>query len=193
MPAKVKRSSAPKHKTTLDRERTKQEVARWQAFGYSSRQIEAKLGGRVSHVTVCQYLKEVAEGYRTSQLSSREQYVNEKLEQIRLLRMEAFAAWEKSKLEVRSVKDEDGERSLEEVEGAGDATFLRVMAELYRDERELLGLDAPKRSQTASVSVTVDGAEALKVVGFDALAEPEPVEAEIERVKALPAPAPKQE
>lgn len=148
-------STGPKHKTELDRDKTREEVARLQAFGLSPRQISARLGGRVSHVTVWKYLNEVGERYKRSQLESREHYVREKLNQYQLLRAEAYEAWERSK------RSDDPDEV-----NAGDAVFLGRIADVLKAERELLGLDAPTKSdvRAAVASVAVGG-----VTGADGL------------------------
>lgn len=67
-------------------------------MGYSIREIALKvLGGRVSHATVVNDIKEIKQRYNESILESRQALVRERLDLLRDIRQEAFEAWERSK------------------------------------------------------------------------------------------------
>lgn len=172
MTVATRKRGIKKHKTKLDREATLQEVARLARMKYTQSQIAERVG--VTQPMVCQYVKELDRRYRESQVLERDLLAAEMEANYHAVIRDAEDAWR------RSQRSED-----EEEQRAGEATFLRVKMEAWKAIRELRGLDQPVRVEQKSVNLNF-AAGNVPVVGFDALAEPEPVEAEIERVKALP-------
>ena len=172
-PAKPKPAQAPppaierqglsagpgRHRTKTQREADAVEVERLDRRGYSQREIAARIG--VAPSQVCYDLKLLRQRYREAQLAERSAAVAEKLEQYRDIRREAWEAWERS-------KDNKEKEITEKVSslGAQEAVaakteklkaiittegrlpgneYLRTILETLQNERELQGLDAPKK------------------------------------------------
>jgi hypothetical protein len=91
------------------------------SMGYGQVAIARLLG--VSQPQVCYDLKVVRERYRQTQLETVKASVNQKLEQLRLVRREAFEAWDRS-----------------QQKGRPDSAFMDVIMKALRDECDLLGL-----------------------------------------------------
>ena len=146
------------------REQKREEVARLNRHGYSQIEIAKQVG--VSQPQVSYYLKQVAELYRSRAVEERDVLVREKCEQFRDIRREAVMAWDRS----QTLTDE-GEKK------AGDARFLSVVMDTLKAECDLLGLDAPKKSEVLTGNLDLN-----KLLG--AQSAEDPVERQIKEVNA---------
>lgn len=140
--------TGPKFSDT-EREELKAGVAQLDRQGYRQMQIAVKLG--ISQTQVSFWLKEIRLSYKECQLASRNEVVAEKLDQYRYIRQEATEAWERS----QQSDDENRRR-------AGDAIFLRIMIDVTKAEREMLGLDEAIKIDQRTVTTTIDWDEFAK-------------------------------
>lgn len=92
-----RKSGRDGHRSALEREEHLERVSRLHAMGYTLVEIAADLN--VSKVTVFHDVQLIKKRYRESQLEAHAALVREKLEVLRHVRREAFAAWELSKLD----------------------------------------------------------------------------------------------
>jgi predicted transcriptional regulator len=127
----------PGSRTKTKRERDMELMARMDRRGYSQYQIARHLG--ISQPQVCYDLKEIRKRYTEAISEEYRAKVEEKRQQLREVRVEAWRAWEKSKADARKVTEEVGFGPRGEVEKT-------------TKESELDGLNAPKKIQ-ANVSV----------------------------------------
>lgn len=169
---------AHKHSPT-ELEEVLERVAVLDRRGWTQHQIAREVS--VSQPMVCGYLKKIRERYKTQQLQHREEAIEEKLEQYREIRREAWAAWERSKEDARSKtvqttkappkKPPNGEKGdapdtgtlvesqarimeIVTTEGRLPANpYLATIMETLKAERELLGLDQAKKVDVRSVTV----------------------------------------
>jgi hypothetical protein len=110
-------------------------------------------------------LARIRRDYLKARQHERAALVEEKRQQLREARREAWDAWEKSKENARRVvqeKVQDGQgadgrqKTVTTVEGQlPDPAYLRAVLETLRDESALLGLEAPKQVD-ARVSLNWD-------------------------------------
>jgi IS30 family transposase len=82
-------------RTKTERVIALEEVARLDRRGYNTYQIATKLG--VSHQQVSYDLKAIRKQYAEATISTRAEYVAEKVQQLRDIEREAWDAWERSK------------------------------------------------------------------------------------------------
>ena len=175
--------------------------------GYSQQFIADKLG--ISQPQVWQIRKRIKERCRTSMLKDREAYVKKKLQELSEVRSAAWEAYELSKATSTKVVeefvrpydeadekpkrrknrsiDQDLERLKKIVTTEGRLPgnqYLNVVLETIKQERELLGLDAPKEIDH-TVTTTVVSWDAL----LESLVDPLAVDREIIDVEPTPAPA----
>lgn len=212
-----------KIKTPAMKERVLSEVARLDRCGYSQAQIAVRLkecvGVGVTQPMICNYLKEIRLRYKTQALADRAEKVNEMLESLRDVRAEAWASYERSKLDSerlvresvrpfekpelkQNAKGSNGRRGesteaslvlLKEIvttEGRLPANvYLQTVLDTLKAERDLLGLDAPKEVDVTQRSTVLNLDDLIR----DQLAVVDgndPVEAEIAEVERLALPEP---
>lgn len=154
-------TSANKHLTVTSREAYLQRIAKLDRRGYSQFEIAEEVG--VSQPLVSKDLKLIRTRYVEDQKKAREEYVAEKLSMYAEIRKEAWAAYDRSKkVAVKEVEEfittneenVDGSYTSSEVrikriktrEGRLPANqYLTTIIQTLEAERELLGLDAPKK------------------------------------------------
>lgn len=172
-----------------------------------ARQIGVEFGEGVTQPQVCQYLKKVRERFILEQGMAREEHVAKSIARLEHMYKEAYEAWCRSKSGMERIVEEhtlkpipllpgakgnkqnvmvEIERKLELVkrtvlrEGkAGASEFLGIMERCLAAERDLLGLDAPKRTMNMDIPATTlnwDGELQMK----------DDVGEELKRVEALP-------
>jgi predicted transcriptional regulator len=170
-----------RHRTKTQREADAAEVERLDRRGYSQREIASRIG--VAPSQVCYDLKLLRKRYRDAQLSERSAAVAEKLAQYRDIRREAWEAWERS-------KDNKEKEITEKVSslGAQEAAaakieklkaiittegrlpgneYLRTILETLQNERELQGLDAPKKQELSGPDGGAVPVQILEVILAD--------------------------
>jgi predicted transcriptional regulator len=148
----------PGSRTKTKRERDMELMARMDRRGYSQYQIARHLG--ISQPQVCYDLKEIRKRYTEAISEEYRAKVEEKRQQLREVRVEAWRAWEKSKADARKVTEEVGFGPRGEVEKTTkttehrlpDPAYLKTIIDTLKQESELDGLNAPKKIQ-ANVSV----------------------------------------
>lgn len=122
--------------------------------GFCQWQIAKELG--VDRQTIWLDLNAIMAEWKKDRIVNFERYRHIELEKLNRLESEAFEAWEKSKLNAVSLKENvveagDGETGLvtaseRTTKGqVGDPQFLEVMRKLSADRRKILGLDAPMK------------------------------------------------
>ncbi len=93
-------------------------VAKLDRRGYTQMEIveglKKETGIGVSQSSICLYLKEIRKAYAEAKIEQREALVNEKVQQLREVRREAWEAWERSKSSTRKVTREKGIRLAKE-------------------------------------------------------------------------------
>ncbi len=147
-------------------------------------QLAKEIGVRVSQPMIGQYLKRLRAEYKARAIEERDVLVREKCAQLSDVRREAWLAWRRSQ---EAADDEGGQR-------AGDARFLNVTLETLRAECELLGLDAPKKSEV--ITGTFDLGRLLRPPGEDLVEkqikeiDPPPIIEGGENAEATPAEPP---
>lgn len=181
MSQKSKKKPGPKFVNPTVKERVLADVAKLRGFRYNQYEIAEKLG--VSQPMVSNYEKELRKRYASVQFEETSALIAEKVAQYDEVIRQAAQAFVESKT-VKTETDEEGNETV--TVSPGEAVFLAKVMDALKAQRELLGLDAPTKVDARSVNLNFSAGNE-PVVGFDALSEPEPVEAEIERVKSLPA------
>lgn len=141
-----------KHKNNrLEREQHLDEVSRLRCMGLTQYEIADRTG--VSQQQICYDIKVLRQRLADSQLANRQELVNEKLTQLRVVRREAFRALELSAKDfVRVVIEEsdsgDGnikEKRITTTEARVPAgEYLRIILDTIKQERDLLGIDESK-------------------------------------------------
>lgn len=138
--------------TDLEREMVKERISDLHRKGYSQTDIAKEVGVAQSMVSV--YVSQLKEEYRSRALRHRGEAINEKLEQYRTLRMEAYKAW------VRSQQCSNPDIKLN-----GDAEFLKVVLAVHAKECALEGLDEQPENPGTKLQVNqVNSAPDLKQI-----------------------------
>jgi predicted transcriptional regulator len=158
------RQTGPKF-TPTERESVLSRVEEMDSMGYNQLDISRELG--VSQSTASGYLRQVRERYIQQTIDSYQERVGEKLAQYKLIRKEAWEAWRESKKVVTKTRDEEGTITSSNItsisksvvakeESRGDARFLIIILDTLLAERDLLGLDAPKKKGEEGNKPTID-------------------------------------
>jgi DNA-binding Lrp family transcriptional regulator len=178
------------HRSPLEREEHLEVIAKMDRRGYSQRRIAEMLG--ISQRQVGEDLKKLKKVYIESQIKERHEYVTEKLEQYREIREEAWLAWERSKedfLRIQETHEQDPSaedathapyiyKTVRTREGRLPANeYIRTVMSCLEAERDLLGLDAPKKLDMKQLLIDWDA-----VSGSLNEEVPDLVEAEIQRI-----------
>lgn len=137
-------------------------AAKYDRFGYSKAQIAERLG--VSDATVDKLLARVRAAYKAAKLLDRDALIREKLELLRDVRMEAAEEWQRSRRDFEKRVQEKvdkgdytQEKWVQTVEGRlATAEYMRIVLDTVKQERELLGLDAPTRQEHHATLVNID-------------------------------------
>jgi DNA-binding CsgD family transcriptional regulator len=166
------------NRTETQREADRAEVERLDRRGYSQREIASRL--KISPSTVCGDLKAIREEYRETRQADRAEHVALKLAQLREVRKEAWEAWDRSKDNKEKEIKEKISNLVQQAEAGTAGTveklkavittegrlpgneYLRTILETLQDERELLGLDAPKKLEHSG-----DGGGAIRLHLFE--------------------------
>lgn len=175
--------AANKH-TPTQLEEVKAKVAKLDRMGWTQWRIAREVG--VSQPQVSMYLKSIREEYQERRFHDRDAKVNEVLAALRDVREEAYEALLRSKEDARRrtketlkpgkpPKARKGERPprggtgytkvIEQLEGRlARGEYLTVILMTWQQERELLGLDEPKKVDQKNLNVNFDW-EALARAG----------------------------
>ena len=119
--------------TPDERERKVTEAVKLSLDGVPPIDIAPRIG--VSLPTACEYLKKHQRDLVRAARKDALNHVASKLLQYAAVRQEAFEAWQTSQL------GDDGTKR------AGDSAFLRIVLDSLKAEREILGLDAPTKTE----------------------------------------------
>lgn len=167
-------------------------VAQLDRRGYPQAQIAKMVG--VSYITVMNYLRKMRERSKEIQLGDREELVKEKLQQYREVMMEAWEGYSKSMKDAESITeeeylggkpDEDGEvqargKIVRKTEGRLPGTqYLKVIQDCLAAERELLGMDAPKKMDVKAQVISIDWTQLFQRPDLVILEATDPIEAKI--------------
>lgn len=114
--------------------------------------IRAEAGGTYSIATAGKDIEAVRQEWRAEQSASVDEWVNEQLAELELLREQAMAEWERSKLQTKSLKEEssakDGEKTTITIEERlGDPRYLSVVQDCIEKRAKLLGLYKPEKRE----------------------------------------------
>jgi hypothetical protein len=156
--------------------------------GYTQDQIAVALG--VTQQQVSYDYKAVLKEWRERRVEETEALVQAKLAEYAEVKGEAWAAWERSKAEVkktRSTVTGEGSSETEEVTPQNPSSgYLAIVLQCIVAERELLGLDAPKQTHVKGevVTQTIDWSVLARGIPDDGEV-PDEVEAKIQKVLAL--------
>lgn len=150
------------------------EVSRLRRRGHSVEDVATMMNLSIQKVYLA--IRKIYKKYEAQQVESRGAYVQEQLDKLADVRLEAWKAWERSQLkaekvveELGCVEDDDGGfaeslhrmRIINTVEGRiGENAYLVTILRTFEAERQLLGLDAPKQVN-AEVKVNVQVWETL--------------------------------
>jgi len=138
-----------KNQRKLEIARRSAKVAEHYLAGLTQEEIAAKLG--VGKATVSRDLKRIHARWQEIAIDAREEWVRKELARLLIVEREAWRGWKRSlkDRQVRTTKQtESGTEETEKVEGqAGDPTFLARVLDCIRRRADLLGLDAPTRSE----------------------------------------------
>ena len=141
----------------LELEIRRERVARHYLQGMSIRQIAGKIG--VDFITAYRDLVACREEWRAARIGFTDRVVAEQLEKLDRYELEANESWERSKQPAKSttiIEDDDGKTKtrIERQESSGDPRFLALAVDIVKQRRELLGTDAPKKTES-TVNATV--------------------------------------
>lgn len=127
--SKSRSKPGPKIQSKTQKEQVFAIVAKYDRRGYTQLQIVEKLKEEaqleVTQPTVSDYLKQLRTQYASSKLANREELINEKIEQLKEVRREAWEAYERSKADYRKKVREKAPK-LEEDEGKKPKLKLHV-------------------------------------------------------------------
>ncbi len=102
--------------------------------------------------TVCRDAQDIREEWKATALEDTATLVNKELQELDLLKSELYEAWDRSKLDKSVTTKSGGEGkgsnvSLKRETQEGNPAFLKLLIEISKERRELLGLNAPKKTQ----------------------------------------------
>lgn len=124
----------------------RKKIVKYLRRGWTQTQIALELG--LHPVTVNREWKLIREEFKNELKEDHEGILDQKLEELSEIKLEAWSAWEKSKedaIKRTEETNERGGRSSETVEGqCGDPRFLLVVKQCIDRECELLGLNPEK-------------------------------------------------
>lgn len=190
--AAPKRGKGHRRNRKFARDEALAETSRLYKEGHTYAEIAVKLG--VSSTAVSNDMKIIKARYTETLLSSRAEMVAIKLEQYRAVMKEAWEAWRQSKknkhkvmtgsTQVQTFVQAKEQRTIERQ--TGNATYLSIVASCLQAERELLGLDAPKKSQVTGAILDWD----KLLLGLAQGEISDPVEQTIAEVMGLEKPKP---
>ncbi len=146
----AKQKTGPKFLSPTDKERVLAEVMRLDRMRYSQWEIAGRVG--ISQGQVSIYLKQQRQKYAAARMTDVAEHVAEKLEQYDDVIKQAAEAFERSK--TRVVVDENGEEK--ELPTTPEAVFLAKVMDALKAQRELLGLDAPTKTDVRAAVVTAE-------------------------------------
>lgn len=95
-----------KSKSVTDSLQLHAEIAKLDRMGFSQIEIGKRLTTKISQPRICQILKEQREEYKRTIRRDTEAGIEEKCQQLRDISAEAFAAWERSKLDATETTEE---------------------------------------------------------------------------------------
>ena len=129
-----------------------------------SMDIQARIGAENQVRTIQRDMVAVREQWRQDIDLDVTEHVSRKLKEIRAVREEAMAAWERSKTEKQSTRSKNGVDEVRKEFREGDPRYLAIVLECDKQERDLL---IPKVIQH-KVDATVNGV----VLMWDAMEAP---------------------
>lgn len=147
-----------------EREKVRAEIARLRIQGKTLLEIGKLLGG-CSKQAISYHWRRIEDGWKRSALADLALYKGRQLDEIDVLREEAWEAWERSQRDAETsgsrlvqdagspAKNKEGgvpagkQESFMRREGqVGDPRFLQIIDDVARREARLLGLDAPQKT-----------------------------------------------
>lgn len=167
MPKHNEKGRAGVKLSDTEREAVIEKVAHYDRFGFSQREISVKVWEEmhlhISQPMIGKYLLTVRKRYKEAAVASRDEQVQVLLERLRTVRKEALLAYHQSKLPIKKKTHEEGsngkayidKKTVTIEQRLPGSEYLKIVMECDRQERELLGLDAP--TQTVSKNLNVNG------------------------------------
>lgn len=147
-----------------EREKVKAEIARLRIQGKSEAEIGRILGG-VTRQAISYHWRKIEDGWKRSAQADIALYKGRQLDEIAVLREEAWEAWSRSQRDAETsgsklvkgagaiAKDKEKGEVTEKQETfmrregqVGDPRFLQLIDDVARREARLLGLDAPQKT-----------------------------------------------
>lgn len=137
-----------------ERERIKAEIARLRIQGKSQPEIGRILGG-MTRQAISYHWRKIEDEWKRSSQADIALYKGKQLDEITILREEAWAAWKRSQedaeMQMSKMKQGAGsgpqqESQLRKEGQVGDPRFLQVVEWCNEREAKLLGLDAPQKT-----------------------------------------------
>lgn len=138
-------------------------IEHWIVQGYNDRQIADKLAAdrpyRISRVQVLHDRHKIEAIWKAEMISDIDTIKRQELKELARAQSEAWAAWEKSKLDAERTTKEmiegggDGGRkkaSMTKEGQCGDVAYLRVLLDIQERRAKILGLDAPTKQDVES-------------------------------------------
>jgi hypothetical protein len=136
-------------------------IEHWIVQGYNDRQIADKLAAdrpyRISRVQVLHDRHKIEAIWKAEMLTDIDTIKRQELKELGRAQSEAWAAWEKSKLDAERTTKEmiegggpDGGRkkaSMTKEGQCGDVAYLRILLDIQERRAKILGLDAPARQE----------------------------------------------
>lgn len=145
----MKANKGHRNQRQIALEMRRADVARRYLQGQTQGQIAADLGVHQSQVT--RDLKTLRQRWQEQAADQTGRWIAQELARLAALEAEAWAAWQRSRQNaVKEIEEttEDGFRQRKETTGqAGDPRFLDQVQKCVQQRRDLLGLDAPKRTE----------------------------------------------
>lgn len=131
----------------------REQVAALYLRGYRQRQIAEQL--KTSQSTISKDLKALHQEWKESRLHSMDEAKAAELDRLAEVEREAWEAWEQSKKDAVVYRTKDGKDGTEKQTirkgQVGDPRFLERVQQVINKRCELLGLDAPTKSENKHI------------------------------------------
>lgn len=147
--------AAPK-RSEMELYTTRETITALLLEGHTQSEIAKKLHMTASMVSYDMHV--IIEEWRKKTAINIDQIKIKELDKIDHREKEAWEAWHKSKEEVKKhtkITRKGDVQTIETIETkCGDPRYLEAIARCSKDRRELLGMDAPNRSEVAAIVVS---------------------------------------
>lgn len=157
-------------------------VATLNRRGYTQADIAKEVN--LSQGQISYYLKQMRQVYLDTATEETKLYLEEKIEQFREIRLEAWREWERSKLPATRELERNTQRSYmteqERIERLGDHRYLQVVFECLKEEMKIRGI------VTGNGDGTGEGKGAYKPIDWAEFMQPTPdhVESRLRELEA---------